>query len=55
MLHTEGTVSYISVLIEKNVHDLCPYGQKLVLFGVILDSKRESQTVIEKWVTVCRQ
>ena len=30
MLHTEGTVSYISVLIEKNVHDPCPYGQKLV-------------------------
>ena len=53
--YPEGTISYISVLIKKNVHDQCPYGQKPVLFGVILDSKRESQTVIEEGVAVCRQ
>ena len=58
--YPEGTISYVSVLLKKktkkNVQDLCPYGRKLILFGVILDSKKkESQTVIEEGVTVCRK
>ena len=59
--YPEGTISYISVLIEKKNKKKkktsmtrVPMGKSQYYLAIILDSKKENQ-IIEEGVVVCRQ